>query len=83
MTTTKRASKKKQASREVGPTASRPQIPAGYGIPKHKKNLLPFGRYMDRIPSTKRTAGGNRRGSWVWLSAVVIPGRVPGTSRHG
>jgi nitroimidazol reductase NimA-like FMN-containing flavoprotein (pyridoxamine 5'-phosphate oxidase superfamily) len=66
MPATQRASKPKQAERETGPTASRPRIPAGYGVPKHNTGLLPWSHVTERMTQTMHY--------WV---CTVSPGNRP------
>ena len=72
MTTTKRASKKRQIERESGPTVSRPHMP-GYGVPKDKKGLLPW-TYV-----TKRMAEAQN----YWISTVSPDGQPHATPVWG
>jgi hypothetical protein len=72
MTTTKRSSKKKQASREAGPTADRPHIP-GYGIPKDKKGLLPWSHVAERMDKAMH----------YWICTVSPDGRPHSTPVDG
>lgn len=45
----KQVSKKNQSTPMTGPVASRPQIPAEYGVPKNNKGLLPWSHVTDRM----------------------------------
>jgi hypothetical protein len=45
----KKVSKKNQANPIDNPDASRPRIPAEYGIPKHNKGLLPWSHVTHRM----------------------------------
>ncbi len=90
MATTTRASKKKQANRETGPTASRPHMP-GYGIPKVKKGLLPWSHVTDRMAKAKHywisTVGPDSRPhatpvDGLWLDDQLYFGGSPQTRRN-
>ncbi len=72
MATTKRTSKKKQANREAGPTASRPHIP-GYGIPKSKTGLLPWSHVSERMAQAMH----------YWVCTVSPGGRPHATPVDG
>lgn len=67
----KRASKR-QTRQETGPIASRPYIP-GYGVPKHKKGLLPWSHVSERMDETLR----------YWVSTVSPDGRPHATPVDG
>ena len=73
MPTTKQASKKKPASRETGPIASRPQMPKEYGIPKDKKGLLPWSHVSERMDEAK----------YYWVCTVSPDGRPHATPVDG
>jgi hypothetical protein len=45
----KQVSKKNQSGLNRGPIASRPKIPAEYGVPKHNKGLLSWSHVVDRM----------------------------------
>jgi len=90
MATTKRASKKKQANQEVGPTASRPHMP-GYGIPKDKKGLLPWSHVTERMAEAQNywvcTASPDSRPHatpvWgLWIDDRLYFGGSPQTRRN-
>ena len=72
MKTIKPASTKKQASRKVGPTTSRPHIP-GYGIPKDKKGLLPWSHVTERMAQAQH----------YWVCTVSPDGRPQATPVDG
>jgi pyridoxamine 5'-phosphate oxidase-like protein len=72
MPATKRASKKKQPSREAGPTAARPHM-TGYGVPKDKKGLLPWSHVTDRMEKAMH----------YWISTVSPEGRPHATPVDG
>ena len=89
MKTIKRASTKKQASRKVGPTTSRPHIP-GYGIPKDKKGLLPWSHVTERMAQAQHywvctvSPDGRRHATPVdglWLEDQLYFGGSPQTRR--
>src|SRR5687768_3182446 len=49
VTTRKPTAKQQPSNRAAEPRASRPQIPADYGIPKSKKGLLPWSHVTERM----------------------------------
>lgn len=90
MATTKRASKKKPANREAGPTASRPHMP-GYGIPKSKSGLLPWSHVSERMAQAMHywvcTVGPDGRPhatpvDGLWLEDQLYFGGSPQTRRN-
>jgi general stress protein 26 len=48
------------------PTADRPQVPDGYGVPRHTKGLLPWAHVEQRLTETK-----------VYWIATIGPGGRP------
>jgi len=72
MATARRASKKKTANPQVGPTASRPHMP-GYGIPTDKKGLLPWSHVTERMA----------RAQHYWIATVSPDGRPHATPVDG
>jgi len=61
----KQVSKRRQPSLTNTPIASRPQIPAEYGIPKNDKGLLPWSHVIDRMTQALH----------YWICTVDPPGR--------
>jgi hypothetical protein len=91
MTTAKRTSKKKRADQEAGPSVSRPRIPADYGIPKHKKGILPWSHVSERMANARSywicTVGPDDRPhatpvDGVWLDDQLYFGGSPETRRN-
>src|SRR5262249_36468659 len=90
MATTKRTSKKNQASQDTAPKASRPHMP-GYGVPKDKKGLLPWSHVTERMAEAQTywicTVSLGRRPHatpvWgVWLDDRLYFGGGPQTRRN-
>ncbi len=73
MTTMKRGSKKKQIDRTSDPIVSRPIIPAGYGVPKNNKGLLPWSHVSERMDQAKH----------YWICTVSLDGRPHSTPVDG
>src|SRR6266545_3477969 len=74
MPITKRVTKKKQVSRQIGPTARRPHSPGrAYGIPKNKKELLPWSHVSDRMAQARA----------YWICTVSPEGRPHATPVDG
>ncbi len=69
MPTSKRAATKQQKE----PLASRPQMPADYGLPKDKKGLLPWSHICERMAEAK----------YYWVSTVDAEGRPHSTPVDG
>lgn len=73
MTTARRASKTKAAEAASGPAASRPIIPAEYGVPKDKKGLLPWAHVSERMAQANN----------YWVCTVSSDGRPHATPVDG
>ncbi|MGH2522181.1 MAG: pyridoxamine 5'-phosphate oxidase family protein [Anaerolineales bacterium] len=73
MTTSKRASKKQPADRAGAPVASRPHIPAIYGVPKSKTELLPWSHVAERMAQAQH----------YWICTVSPDGRPHATPVDG
>jgi hypothetical protein len=61
------------AQKSTAPKASRPQIPAVYGLPKHNKGLLPWSHVSERMAQTQV----------YWISTVDPRGRPHATPVDG
>jgi hypothetical protein len=73
MATPQRASKKTPVHRASAPAASRPRIPAVYGIPRHDKGLLSWSHVSDRLATAMH----------YWVSTVSPDGRPHATPVDG
>jgi hypothetical protein len=73
MATAKRASQKTQVDQASGPAASRPRIPADYGVPKHNKGLLPWSHVTERMLQAMH----------YWVCTVSPDGRPHATPVDG
>jgi pyridoxamine 5'-phosphate oxidase-like protein len=91
MSTRKPTSRQKQTNRAEGPRASRPQIPADYGVPKGKKGLLPWSHVGERMAAAMHywicTVGPAGRPHAVpvdglWLDDRLYFGGSPQTRRN-
>jgi hypothetical protein len=65
MSTRKPTAKQQPTDRTAGPRASRPQIPADYGVPKDTKRLLPWSHVAERMAQAMH----------YWLCTVDAAGR--------
>jgi hypothetical protein len=91
MAKTKRASKNAPTNSAPGPRASRPQIPAVYGIPKNTKGLLPWSHVSERMAQamcywvcTVSPAGRPHATpvDGLWIDDRLYFGGSPDTRRH-
>jgi hypothetical protein len=82
---------KDQSSPTQSPTASRPQIPAEYGIPKNEKGLLPWSHVNERMTQSMHywicTVGPDCRPhitpvDGLWLDGKLYFGGSPKTRRN-
>jgi nitroimidazol reductase NimA-like FMN-containing flavoprotein (pyridoxamine 5'-phosphate oxidase superfamily) len=55
------------------PAADRPHISPAYGVPKHKKNLLPWSHVVERLEAAK----------YFWVATVDAQGRPHATPVDG
>lgn len=55
------------------PTATRPHVPDGYGVPKHTKGLLPWSRVVERMTKAEH----------YWVCTVAPDGRPHATPVDG
>ncbi len=73
MATKKRATKPKASKPSGKPKVSRPKMPAGYGIPKNNKGLLPWSYVSERMKQAMR----------YWVSTTLPNGRPHATPLDG
>jgi hypothetical protein len=88
---TKQVSKKDPSNPTKSSTASRPKIPAEYGIPKNNKGLLPWSHVTERMTQAMHywicTVGPDGRPhvtpvDGLWLDGVLYFGGSPKTRRN-
>lgn len=73
MTTRKQPRKEAPAAQGVAPIASRPQLPAEYGVSQSTKGLLPWSHVTERMT----------KASHYWMSTVSPDGRPHATPVDG
>lgn len=87
----KQVSKKHQPAPTNSPTASRPKIPAEYGIPKNNKGLLSWSHVTERMTKAMHywicTVGSDQRPhvtpvDGLWLDDKLYFGGSPQTRRN-
>jgi hypothetical protein len=87
----KQVSKKNRSSPTKTPSASRPKIPAEYGIPKNNKGLLPWSHVTERMAQAMHywicTVGSDAHPhvtpvDGLWLDDVLYFGGSPQTKRN-
>lgn len=73
MPTKKRVTPKEKVTHAAGPVASRPRMPAEYGIPKGNKGLLPWSHVDERM----------RQAKYYWICTVSPAGQPHATPVDG
>jgi hypothetical protein len=68
-----RALKKQQSAQVAGVQVDRPQLPAGYGVPKNKQGLLPWSHVTERMTTAMH----------YWICTVSPNGRPHATPVDG
>lgn len=73
MPTTKRSTSQEKTTNVSGPVASRPRLPAEYGIPKSNQGLLPWSHVEERL----------RQAKYYWICTVSPAGQPHATPVDG
>jgi hypothetical protein len=73
MSPSKRSTLQPKPTNGGEPAADRPQISPVYGVPKNKKNLLPWSHVVERMEAAK----------YFWVTTVSLDGRPHATPVDG